>query len=188
MANDTIITVTGNLTAEPELRYTNTGRAVVNFTIASTPRSFDRVTNEWKDGSALFLRTSAWGETAENIAKSLHKGTAVIAQGRLTQRSYQAQDGTNRTIVELTADDIGPSLRRATADVARNSSGSGNFSGNSGSFGNSSSLSGENIFPDVPAGNSGTASNDVNNDASNDANNDPWADQDDSQDPANVPF
>jgi single-strand DNA-binding protein len=119
MANDTIITVVGNLTADPELRYTQTGLAVANLTIASTPRSFDRATNEWKDGDALFLRSSLWREYAEHVAATLTKGTRVIATGRLVQVSYETKEGEKRTSVELQIDEIGPSLRYATAQVQR---------------------------------------------------------------------
>lgn len=119
MANDTVITIVGNLTADPEVRATQGGQSVANFTIASTPRIFDKQTNEWKDGDALFLRASAWRELGENIARSLTKGTAVIAQGRLKQRTYE-KDGVNHTVVELEVDAIGPSLARATAQVQKN--------------------------------------------------------------------
>jgi len=125
MAGETIITVVGNLTADPELRYTQNGLAVANFTIASTPRTFDRQTNDWKDGEALFLRASCWREFAEHVAGSLTKGSRVIAQGRLKQRSYQDRDGNNRTAIELEVDEIGPSLRYATAQVTRTSGGGG---------------------------------------------------------------
>lgn len=119
MAGETVITICGNLTADPELRATANGTPVASFTIASTPRQFDRQTGQWQDAQTLFLRCSAWRELAQNCAQSLAKGTRVIAQGRLSQRSYQAQDGTNRTIVEMTVDDIGPSLRHAKAAVVR---------------------------------------------------------------------
>lgn len=122
MAGETIITVVGNLTADPELRFTGNGLPVANFTIASTPRTFDRAANEWKDGEALFLRASVWREFAEHVAGSLAKGMRVIAQGRLTQRSYQDRDGNQRTAIELEVDEIGPSLRYATAAVTRASS------------------------------------------------------------------
>lgn len=122
MSNETIITVVGNLTADPELRYTQSGLAVANFTIASTPRSFDRATNDWKDGDALFLRASVWREFAEHVAGSLTKGTAVIAQGRLKQRSYETAEGEKRTSIELEVESIGPDLRRATAQVTRTAS------------------------------------------------------------------
>lgn len=125
MAGETIITVVGNLTADPELRYTQSGRAVANFTIASTPRTFDRQTNEWKDGDALFLRASCWAEFAEHVAGSLTKGMRVVATGRLTQRNYDDRDGNKRTSIELQVDEIGPSLRYATAQVTRASGGGG---------------------------------------------------------------
>ena len=131
MAGETIITVVGNLTADPELRYTQAGVPVANFTIASTPRTFDRQKNAWVDGEALFLRASVWREFAEHVAGSLTKGSRVIAQGRLRQRSYQDREGNNRTAIELEVDEIGPSLRYATAQVTRAASngGGGNFSG-----------------------------------------------------------
>jgi single-strand DNA-binding protein len=119
MSGETIITVVGNLTADPELRYTQNGLAVANFTIASTPRTFDRQANEWKDGDALFLRASVWREFAEHVAGSLTKGSRVIAQGRLRQRSYQDREGQQRTSIELEVDEIGPSLRYATAQITR---------------------------------------------------------------------
>jgi single-strand DNA-binding protein len=119
MAGETIITVVGNLTSDPELRYTQNGLAVANFTIASTPRNFDRASNDWKDGDALFLRASVWREFAEHVAGSLTKGSRVIATGRLKQRSYETKDGEKRTSIELEVDEIGPSLRYATAQVTR---------------------------------------------------------------------
>jgi single-strand DNA-binding protein len=117
--NDTVITVTGNITGDPELRFTPSGAAVANFTIASTPRKFDKASNEWKDGETLFLRCSVWREQAENVAESLQRGTSVIAQGRLTSRSYETKEGEKRTVVELEVDEIGPTLRRATARVVK---------------------------------------------------------------------
>ena len=132
MAGETIITVVGNLTADPELRYTQNGLAVANFTIASTPRTFDRQANEWKDGEALFLRASVWREFAEHVASSLTKGSRVIAQGRLKQRSYETKEGEKRTSMELEVDEIGPSLRYATAQVTRTSGGSGGTGGGRG--------------------------------------------------------
>ena len=131
MAGETVITVVGNLTADPELRYTQNGLPVANFTIASTPRTFDRQANEWKDGEALFLRASVWREFAEHVAGSLTKGMRVIAQGRLRQRSYQDREGNNRTAIELEVDEIGPSLRYATAQVTRAASGGGAGGGQS---------------------------------------------------------
>lgn len=128
MANDTVITVIGNLTADPELRFTPSGSAVANFTIASTPRTFDRQTNEWKDGEALFLRSAVWREAAENVAETLTKGMRVIAQGRLRMRSYDDKEGNRRTVTELEVDEIGPSLTFASAKVTRTqrSGGGGN--------------------------------------------------------------
>ncbi|WP_100811767.1 single-stranded DNA-binding protein [Microbacterium sp. BR1] len=119
MAGETILTVVGNLTADAELRYTQSGKPVANGTIASTPRTFDRASNEWKDGEALFLRFSAWGELGEHVAGSLTKGMRVIATGRLKQRSYETREGEKRTSIELEVDEIGPSLRYATAQVTR---------------------------------------------------------------------
>ncbi len=119
MAGETLLTVVGNLTADPELRYTQNGIPVVSFTIASTPRTFDRQANEWKDGEALFLRCSVWREAAEHVTGSLTKGSRVIATGRLRQRSYQDREGQNRTSIELEVEEVGPSLRYATAQVTR---------------------------------------------------------------------
>ena len=132
MAGETVITVVGNLTADPELRYTQNGLPVANFTIASTPRNFDRQANEWKDGEALFLRASVWREFAEHVAGSLTKGSRVIATGRLKQRSYQDREGNNRTAIELEVDEIGPSLRYATAQVTRAASSGGGGGGGGG--------------------------------------------------------
>lgn len=119
MAGETVITIVGNLTADPELRFTPSGAAVADFTVASTPRAFDRASNEWKDGDTLFMRCSVWREAAENVAESLRKGMRVIVQGRLTQRSYETREGERRTVVELQVDEVGPSLRRAKAQVTR---------------------------------------------------------------------
>jgi single-strand DNA-binding protein len=137
MAGDTVITVIGNLTADPELRFTPAGAAVANFTVASTPRVFDRNANEWKDGEALFLRCNIWREAAENVAESLTRGSRVIVQGRLKQRSYETREGEKRTVVELEVDEIGPSLRYATAKVnkASRSGGGGGFGSGGGSRG-----------------------------------------------------
>jgi single-strand DNA-binding protein len=119
MAGDTIITVIGNLTADPELRFTPSGAAVANFTVASTPRQFDRQTNEWKDGDTLFLRCSVWRDAAEHVAESLAKGMRVIAQGRLVMRQYETKEGDKRTSTELQVDEVGPSLRSASAKVTK---------------------------------------------------------------------
>lgn len=123
MAGETIITLVGNLTGEPELRFTPSGAAVANFTIASTPRTFDKQTNEWRDGEPLFMRCTVWREAAENVAESLTKGQRVIAQGRLVARSYETKEGERRTTTQLEVDEIGPSLRFATAQVQRAQSG-----------------------------------------------------------------
>src|SRR5580698_10071621 len=125
MAGETVITVVGNLTADPELRFTPSGAAVASFTIASTPRTFDRNTSEWKDGEALFLRCSIWRQAAENVAESLTRGMRVIASGRLKQRSYETREGEKRTVIELDVEEIGPSLKYATAKVAKAARGSG---------------------------------------------------------------
>ena len=128
MSGETVITVIGNLTADPELRWTQAGAPVADFTVASTPRTFDRNAGEWRDGDTLFMRCSVWRETAENVAESLRKGMRVIVQGRLTQRSYDTQQGERRTVVELQVDEIGPSLRRARAQVTRTApSGGGGY-------------------------------------------------------------
>ena len=131
MANETTITVIGNLTADPEVKTTGSGKPVASFTVASTPRSFNRQTGQWEDGQALFLRCSAWNEMADHIGTTLAKGMRVIVTGRLSQRSYQAKDGSQRTSIDLTVDDIGPSLRYATAQVARSNRGTG-FNGQQG--------------------------------------------------------
>ncbi|MFI5714804.1 single-stranded DNA-binding protein [Nocardia sp. NPDC051750] len=137
-AGDTVITVIGNLTADPELRFTPAGAAVANFTVASTPRIFDRNTNEWKDGEALFLRCNIWRDAAENVAESLTRGARVIVSGRLKQRSYETREGEKRTVVELEVDEVGPSLKYATAKVNKTSrgGGGGGFGSNSGGGGN----------------------------------------------------
>jgi single-strand DNA-binding protein len=135
MAGDTTITVVGNLTDDPELRFTPSGAAVANFTVASTPRFMDKQTNEWKDGDALFLRCSIWRQAAENVAESLQRGMRVIVQGRLKQRSYETKEGEKRTVYEIEVDEVGPSMRYATAKVnkAQRSGGSGGSGG--GGFG-----------------------------------------------------
>src|SRR5438445_3356354 len=125
MAGETVITVVGNLTDDPELRFTPSGAAVASFTVASTPRTFDKNSNEWKDGDALFLRCSIWRQAAENVAESLTKGMRVVVQGRLRQRSYETREGEKRTVVELDVEEVGPSLKYATAKVTKASRGSG---------------------------------------------------------------
>src|ERR687885_1906683 len=137
MAGETVITVVGNLTADPELRFTPSGAAVANFTVASTPRLLDRATGEWKDGEALFLRCNIWRQAAENVAESLTRGARVIVSGRLKQRSYDTREGEKRTVIELEVDEVGPSLRYATAKVNRVSrgEGGGGFGGGGGNSG-----------------------------------------------------
>src|SRR3954454_16457012 len=142
MAGETVITVVGNLTADPELRFTPSGAAVANFTVASTPRTFDKNTNEWKDGDALFLRCSIWRQAAENVAESLQRGARVIVQGRLKQRSYETKEGEKRTVYELDVDEVGPSLRYATAKVVKGQRGGGGGGGGGGGFGGGSSRGG----------------------------------------------
>ncbi|MET9957971.1 single-stranded DNA-binding protein [Streptomyces sp. NPDC006326] len=119
MAGETVITVVGNLVDDPELRFTPSGAAVAKFRVASTPRTFDRQTNEWKDGESLFLTCSVWRQAAENVAESLQRGMRVIVQGRLRQRSYEDREGVKRTVYELDVEEVGPSLKNATAKVAK---------------------------------------------------------------------
>ena len=157
MAGDTVITVVGNITADPELRFTPSGAAVANFTVASTPRTFDKNSNEWKDGEALFLRCSVWRQAAENVAESLTRGTAVIVQGRLKQRSFETKEGEKRTVYELDVDEVGPSLKFATAKVTRASRSGG---GGAGGYGGGQSGGG------APSGGSPSGAS---------ASDDPWA-------------
>lgn len=135
MAGEPQITVIGNLTSDPELRYTPSGAAVANFTVASTPRTLDRQSNEWRDGEAMFLSCSVWREYAENVAESLTKGMQVMVNGRLKARSYDTREGQRRTVFEIDVDEVGPTLRFATAKVNRASRGGGNGGGSSWSGG-----------------------------------------------------
>ncbi|MEV4412437.1 single-stranded DNA-binding protein [Catellatospora sp. NPDC049609] len=166
MAGETTITVIGNLTGDPELRFTPSGAAVAKFSVASTPRTLDRATNEWKDGETLFLNCSVWRQAAENVAESLTRGTRVIVSGRLRQRSYETREGEKRTVYELEVDEIGPSLRNATAKVQRmtrsGGGGGGGFGAGSGSGGGGGNSGGGGGFADndpwataAPAGGSG---------------------------------
>jgi single-strand DNA-binding protein len=127
MAGDTQITIAGNLVDDPQLRYTPTGQAVANFRIASTPRWQDRATGEWKDGDSLFLSCNVWRQAAENVAESLQRGMRVIVQGRLRQRSYETKEGEKRTVYEIEVDEVGPSLRNASAKVTKSSRSTGGF-------------------------------------------------------------
>ncbi len=136
MAGETIVTVVGNLTADPELRFTPSGAAVANFTVAATPRTFDRQSGEWKDGEALFMRCNVWRQAAENVAETLTRGMRVMVSGRLKQRSFETREGEKRTVVELEVDEVGPSLKYATAKVNKVSrSGGGDFGGSGGGGG-----------------------------------------------------
>lgn len=135
MAGETTITIVGNLTGDPELRFTPSGAAVANFTVASTPRTFDRQSNEWKDGETLFMRCSIWREAAENVAESLTRGTRVVVTGRLVSRSFDSKEGEKRTVMEMQVDEVGPSLRYANAKVTktqRSGDGGGGFGGGGG--------------------------------------------------------
>lgn len=189
MAGETVITVIGNLTADPELRFTPSGAAVANFTVASTPRTFDRQTNEWKDSDTLFMRCSIWREAAENVAETLTKGTRVIVSGRLVQRSYETREGEKRTVVELQVDEVGPSLRYASAKVTRSQrgGGGGGFSGGGGnggggfSGGGSSSGGGSGYGEQQSGGSRGGSSSSSSND-------DPWASGGSSSYPDEPPF
>src|SRR5579862_144486 len=141
-AGDTQITVIGNLVDDPQLRYTPTGQAVANFRVASTPRFMDRQTNEWKDGDSLFLSCNVWRQAAENVAESLQRGMRVIVSGRLRQRSYETKEGEKRTVYEVEVDEVGPSLRNASAKVARSSRSTGGGQGGGGGYGGGSGGSG----------------------------------------------
>ena len=142
MAGETVITLVGNLVDDPELRFTPSGAAVAKFRLASTPRTFDKQTNEWKDGESLFLTCNVWRQAAENVAESLQRGMRVLVQGRLRQRSYETREGEKRTVYEVEVDEVGPSLRSATAKVNKTTrSGGGGSSGGFGSSGGGSSSS-----------------------------------------------
>ena len=152
MAGETVITVIGNLTDDPELKFTPSGAAVANFTVASTPRTFDRQTNEWKDGDALFIRCAAWRQLAENVAESLQKGQRVVVTGALKVRNFERQDGSKGTSVEINVDEIGPSLRYATAKVTKaNRSDSGGFGGGSGGGGGAAPAGDSNPWSTQPS-------------------------------------
>jgi len=184
MAGETIITVVGNLTNDPELRFTPSGAAVASFTVASTPRTFDKNTNEWKDGDALFLSCSIWRQAAENVAESLTKGMRVIVQGSLKQRSYETREGEKRTVFEMTVEEVGPALKYATAKVtraARGSGGGGGFGGGDGSGGGNwgggggaagGNTGGGGFGGNSSGGNSGGGGQQARNSAPQD---DPWA-------------
>ncbi len=168
MAGETPITLIGNLTADPELRFTPNGAAVANFTVASTPRTFDRQTNEWKDGDAMFLNCSVWRQYAENVAESLTKGMRVIVSGRLKARSYETREGEKRTVFEVDVDEVGPALRYATAKVTRTQGGGGgggSWQGNQGGGNSGGNQPQQQADPWASSGNAG----------GNRGGNDPWA-------------
>ena len=159
MAGETVITIIGNLTADPELRFTPSGAAVANFTVASTPRYFDRQSGEWQDGEALFMRCSLWRQPAENVAETLTRGARVIVQGRLKQRSFETREGEKRTVIELEVDEIGASLRYATATITKASRANG-----------ASNAAGRNA-----AGSNSTGSNSTGSNGGRAQAEDPWA-------------
>jgi len=172
MAGETVITVVGNITDDPELRFTPSGAAVANFTVASTPRTMNRQTNEWEDGEALFLRCSIWRQAAENVAESLQKGARVIVQGRLKARTWETREGEKRTSFELDVDEIGPSLRWATAKVTRasRSGGTGGGGGGYGGGGGQQSSQPDPWATSAPQGGGGQGGQ-----AGGAPQNDPWA-------------
>jgi single-strand DNA-binding protein len=155
-AGDTQITLIGNLVDDPQLRYTPTGQAVANFRVASTPRYMDRQTNEWKDGDSLFLSCNVWRQAAENVAESLQRGMRVIVSGRLRQRSYETKEGEKRTVYEVEVDEVGPSLRNASAKVVRSSRATGQGgSGGGGGYGSSGGRASDDPWSSEPADSSG---------------------------------
>lgn len=158
-AGDTVITLVGNLVDDPELRFTPSGQAVANFRIASTPRFLDKATNEWKDGESLFLTCTVWRQAAENVAESLQRGMRVIVQGRLKQRSYETKEGEKRTVFEVDADEVGPSLRNASAKVTKASRGGGGGGGyGSGGSGGGGGSSSDDPWASAPPASSGNFS------------------------------
>ena len=169
-AGDTVITLVGNLTDDPELRFTPSGAPVANFTVASTPRFLDKSTNEWKDGDTLFLRCNIWRQAAENAAESLQRGMRVIVQGRLKQRSYETKEGEKRTVYEVEADEVGPSLKNATAKVVKTTrGGAGQGGGNFGGGQGGGNLGGGQGGGNLGGGQGGSAG------SGGQSNDDPWA-------------
>ena len=171
MAGETVITIVDNLTSDPELRFTPSGAAVANFTVASTSRTLDKNTNEWKDADTLFVRCNIWREAAENVAESLHKGTRVVVQGRLKLRSYETKEGEKRSSLELEVDEVGPSLKSATVKVTKTqrSGGGGNFGGNQqggGGYGGNQQSGGGSGYGNNSQGGGSSSGN---------SGNDPWA-------------
>jgi single-strand DNA-binding protein len=150
-AGDTQITIIGNLVDDPQLRYTPTGQAVANFRVASTPRFLDKSTNEWKDGDSLFLSCNVWRQAAENVAESLQRGMRVIVSGRLRQRSYETKEGEKRTVYEIEVDEVGPSLRNASAKVVKSSRATGAPAGGQGGYGGASPRPADDPWASEPA-------------------------------------
>ncbi len=171
MAGETVITVIGNITDDPDLRFTPSGAAVANFTVASTPRIFDKQTNEWKDGDALFLRCSIWRQAAENVAESLQRGSRVVVSGRLKQRSFETREGEKRTVFELDVDEIGASLKYATAKITKTTR---SGAGGGGGGGDYSGSGGNDPWASQPAAGGGGGGG---GGQSNSSGNDPWASQ-----------
>ncbi|MBA2699244.1 MAG: single-stranded DNA-binding protein [Nocardioidaceae bacterium] len=167
MAGETVITVIGNITDDPDLRFTPSGAAVANFTVASTPRIFDKQTNEWKDGDALFLRCSIWRQAAENVAESLQRGSRVVVSGRLKQRSFETREGDKRTVFELDVDEIGASLKYATAKITKTTR---SGAGGGGGGGDHAGSGGNDPWASQPTGGSGSGQQ-------SGGGNDPWASQ-----------
>ena len=175
MAGETPITLVGNLTADPELRFTPSGAAVANFTVASTPRNFDRQTNEWRDGDAMFRNCAVWRQAAENVAESLQKGMRVIVSGRLKSRSYETREGEKRTVFEVDVDEIGPALKYATAKVTRTSGGGGQGGGRQSGSGGGQGGGGFNEDPWATGGGSGgNRQPSPANQGAQQQNSDPW--------------
>jgi single-strand DNA-binding protein len=177
MAGETLITVVGNLTDDPELRFTPSGAAVANFTVASTPRNFNRQTNEWEDAEAMFLRCSIWRQAAENVAESLQRGMRVVVQGRLKARTYETREGEKRTVFEVEVEEIGPSLKFATAKVNRTSrqGGGGGYSGGGNSGGGNSGGGNGGGNPGGGGGYSGGGGNAGGGGGQSAPQDDPWA-------------
>ena len=176
MAGETVITVVGNLVDDPELRFTPSGAAVANFRIASTPRTFDRQSNEWKDGDALFLTCSVWRQAAENVAESLQKGMRVVVQGRLKSRQYETREGEKRTVFEIDVDEVGPSLKYATAKVTRTTrSGGGDGGGYSGGGYGGGGAQQDPWASSAPSGNQGGGNQGGGNQGGGAPAQDPWA-------------
>ncbi|WP_432571764.1 single-stranded DNA-binding protein [Kineococcus sp. SYSU DK005] len=170
MAGETVITLVGNLTNDPELRFTPSGAAVANFTVASTPRTFDRQSNEWKDGETLFMRCAIWREAAENVAESLTRGTRVVVTGRLQSRTFDTKEGEKRTVIEMQVDEIGPSLRYATAKVNKTSRGGGGGGGFGGGGNSGGGFGGGN-----PGGSGGGGGWGASSGGGGQQQDDPWA-------------